>query len=196
MSDSQVFNFGAHKGYTPYDGDGAAALLPFDGFFQVKVKRFKVTQTKGDSPKPMVRLTLKLAESDLPAHTLYGQAMTGGLDRNQEDLGRQFLDVLISSGLYTAESVQAAAAKGETKTIDELLNAIISQDRTLFVEVQADTYNGKTSSKVNNFVTKAVYDREVAGGTNRKPNGGGASASNGAANGAASAASGMLQGVI
>jgi hypothetical protein len=196
MSDSQNINFGDFGGYTPYDGDGAAALLPFDGYVSVKVKRFKTVMTKGDSPKPMVKLTLKVADQDLPQHTIYAQAFTGGKDRNEENLNRQFADVLVSFGLFTAESLQAEASKGTVKTVDELVNEIITRDLTGFVEIQADTYQGKTSSKVNNFVTRAVFEREVNGGTHRKPHGlsaGGASQSNGASQ---QAASGMLSGVI
>ena len=196
MSDKQTFNFGNHKTYVPYDGDGAAALLPFDGFVRCVIKRFKETSSKGESPKPMVKITLKVAEEDLPAHTLYAQALTGGVDRNDEDLGRQFANVLVSSGLYTLQTFQAEAARGTSKTIDELLNAIITQKKYVYVEVQADTYQNKTTSKVNNFVTQAVYEREVAGGTHRNYRQAGASGGGAKSSATAQQATGMLQGVI
>lgn len=195
MAENQTFNFGAHKGYRPYDGDGDAALLPFDGFVRCKIKRFKQETSKGDSPKPMVRLTLKVAEDDLPAQTLYSHRLTGGLDRNQEDLGRQFADVLYSSGLYTPESFEAEAARGTVKSVDELLNAIISQDRFVYVAIQAGVYNNKERSEVNNFVTQAVFEREVNGGTHRIYRTAGASA-NGGSSPTQEQAKSMLDGVI
>lgn len=196
-NDTQTINFGDFKGYTPYDGDGAAALLQWDGFFKVQVKRFKTIMSKGENPKPMVKLTLKLAEEDLPQHTLYAQVFTGGVDRNGENLNRRFGDFLVSFGLYDADTLQSEASKGTTKTIDELINEVMTRNNVGYVEVQADTYQGKSASKVNNFVTKAVYEREVNGGTHRKPHGmqpnGGSDAANGASK---QAASGMLSGVI
>lgn len=192
---SQTLNFGDLQGYSPYDGDGQAALLPFDGFVKCTVKRFKEFMTNGDPSRPAVKLVLKTAEENLPAATLYAQAITGGApDRNGDSLARQFADVLISSGLFTAESLQAAAQQGKVSSIDELMNQIINEQRPVYVEVQADTYKGKTSSKINNFVTKAIYEREVAAGTAQRPRVQAAATPNGA--GQTGAASGMLQSVL
>lgn len=188
---SQVFNFGDLNSWTPYDGEGPAALLPFDGYVRCQVKSFKEQMSKGDTPKPLIKLTLKIDEEDLPAHTLYAQAMTGGLDKNNENLGRQFAEVIVSADLFNKDTFAAAAAKGESKTVAELMNAIISQNRHVYVQVQADSYQGKTTSRVNNFVTKAVYEREVSGGTHRIPRE--APATNGANTAAAKT---MLSGVI
>lgn len=197
MSEQQFqFNFGNHKGYTTYDGDGAAALLDFDGFFAVQLKRFKLQMTKSEPAKPMAKLTLKLHPSEkLGAQTIYAQALIDGEDKNGDNMGRQFLDVLVSFGLFTEEQAQQKADRGEAADPDALLSAVIAQELTGYVEVQADTYQNKTSSKVNNFVTKAIYEREVNGGTARRPRSGGAGAAP-AGNGPGKAASGMLKDIL
>lgn len=168
MTERQVINFADLPDYVPYDGDGAAALLPFDGYVRVQVKNYKETVTAGDTPKPQVALTLKVAEDDLPPHTLYGRVFTGGVDKNKKSLLRQFYDVLVSSGLYTVEDLNKAAARGDSKGVGELLDEIIRQNSYLYVEVEHHVYKGKESSGVNNFVTQKLYEKEVNAGTARK----------------------------
>lgn len=184
---SQTLNFGDLKSYTPYDGDGAAALLAQDGYYKVTLANFnEVTTSTG---KPMVKMTLKLNDPDLPPHVIYGQALTGGVDRNNESLARQFADVLISSGLYTKETLQAEAAKGTTETVATLLQQIINENRNLFVEVAAEAYGAKVTSKVKNFVTPELYSKHEQAGTHRwAPAAKAPSAANGASSAAAKAA--------
>ena len=198
MSDQHVINFAEFTGYKAYDGDGAAALLPFDGYVQAKVKNFRTTTSSGDKPKPMVRITLLVDESDLQPSIIYGQAFTGGVDRNDDFLSRQFGNVLVSSGLYTEESLKAAAARGDVKTVDEMMNLIMQKDLPLFVEIQADTHKGKTTSKVTNFVTRALYEKEKAADTHRRARVGGGAAGNGSSGGSATkqAAQDLLKGVL
>lgn len=162
-------NFADFKSYSPYDGDGAAGLLPFNGYVKVTATRFKTFVTEGDSPKPMVRLTLKTSEEDIKGVTLYAQAFTGGLDRNGEPLNRQFADLVISSGLFSPETLLQEANKGTVSTVEDIVGQIINEKRTLYVEVRAETYNKKVRSAVVNFVSRAIYEREVAAGGHRQP---------------------------
>lgn len=172
------------KGYKDYSGDGAAPLLPFDGFVRLLPEKFEVTETRSDKPKPMVKWTLTLAEDDLPPHTLYAQTFIGGDDRNDKAMERQFATVMTSSGLWTEEDINKMAENDEDLNVEETAQAICDAAKNdgvvVYGEIQKDTYKGKSSSRINNFVTRAVFEERVEKGKARiERNDSGASSSSG-----------------
>lgn len=196
MSENFTFNFSNVKGYTPYDGSGPATLLPFDGPVRAKLESFELKMSSGQVPKPLASVVLRVDEENLPPGKLYGNVLLGGKDHRDNDLGRQFADFMVSSGVLTADEIQAKANAGESINPAEVFQQVIDEDRWVYPETQAGVGSGKSKkmrSEVNGFVQLAVYERQFKTRTNR-PTAATAGKTNGAA--AAKSATGLLDGVL
>lgn len=150
--------------HNPYDGDGQSALFPFDGFVRCKPKRFR-TKTSAAGNDLLVT-TLVSIDEDAPG-TLYFQSHLNGTDKNGDDLGRQTVDLFFSTGQETKETWSQKVKNGVQIDVEAMLNEAIAQGMIVYAEVKAEQYKGKWSSKVQNVVTKEVYDKKVEDGLHR-----------------------------
>jgi len=192
MSENITINFADALKYEPYTGDGAAVLLPFDGMVRTKILKFK-TGTSSTGNKT-VKLVLAVAEDDVSG-TLYADiAVTGARSDGKANV-EKFFDLLISAG-QNLDQLRQAGQAGKEGTVNEILNGLIKSGTVVICDVKADTYEGRTSSKVNNFVSPQRFsDAQTAGTARRTRSDGGASSitSNGGGGASTSAKSDPLQ---
>ena len=183
---NEIADFGQLKEWTPYSGDGAQVLLPFDGDIKGKIDKIK----KGKSSTTgnlTLKIVMHVAETGLGG-TLYKDIPYTGTRRDDKSNMVGVADFLLSVG-WTAEQIQGFAAKDEKVAIDSLIAQVLKGNGDVFMTVEADVYNGRESSKVTNFITQARYDEQVRKGNARRPRAGAAAASNGAGTAANSATS-------
>lgn len=161
---SDIFNFGELNEFQPYEGDGAAVLLPFDGDVQVKVT--KITKGESSSGNKTVKIVMQVAETDLPGGTLYKDIPYTGKRRDGKPNAFGFGEFLMSCG-WTLEQIKGAASANQNIDMDKIIHQILSENSTSYVSVVAGTYNGRERSEVTNFITKERYDKQAA--SRRRP---------------------------
>lgn len=160
-----IVDFTPHTKYTPYSGAGASDTVPFDGMVAVKLDSWSTYMSKGTPSRPMAKLAGVIQDEDAAGLRLIDDTTCGSLDKNGEDLGRQLMDFLVSSGT-SVENIQKNAAAGAKAPISQILQAKVGQ--IAYAEIQADIYDGKETSKVINWVTKERYEKAKAIGAHRK----------------------------
>lgn len=202
MSDNKPvdfeFSFAPYKGFQPYTGDGGSDMFPFDGLIEVKVGTITPYRTKGKDGvegKPAVKVHGTAQDSDAGGLRVIDDVLCGGQDRNGEDLGRQFIEFMLSTGT-TLESIHKNAESGAKGSIQAIAKGLVG--RTAYAEIEADVYDGKQTTKVRNWVTKERYEQAKTIGAHRRPRrtvaagaaagGAGTAVGGGAANGVAPAA--------
>lgn len=158
------FSFAPHKEYTPYSGD-ASDMIPFDGFVCVKLGNMKPYLTK-EKKYPALKVAAVIGDEDAKGMRLVDDVMCGGKDKNGDDLGRQFCDLLVSAGT-AVEAIRQNAANGATAPIEQIIAKIAG--REAYCEIQADVYDGKDTTKVINWITKERYEMAKAIGAHRRP---------------------------
>lgn len=151
------------KDYSPYDGLGSSDLLKHDGLFAVTIS--KVTFGKSKSGNEMLTIALAVVDEDERGKNIVTNVLVGGTNAKGEPNGRQFGDLLTSVGI-TVEKLRELAAKGP-QDVEVLAGALVG--RTAHAECEAEEYQGRSSSKVRNFVLKTRYETAVAANTHRKP---------------------------
>lgn len=183
MSENITINFADALNYEPYQGDGSAVLLPQDGMFQVKITKFKT----GTSPagNKTVKLVLALAETDVSG-TLYSDIPVTGKRSDGKLNVEKFFDVLISAG-QTLDQLKAAGQAGKSGDIGTIIQGLIDNGTVLIVDVEASTHKGRTSSKVQNFVSPKRFSDAKTAGNHRRTRGGAGAATAVSSNGATSA---------
>ena len=157
------FSFAPHKEYTPYSGD-ASDMIPFDGFVAVKLGNMKPYLTK-EKKFPALKVASVILDEDGKGLRLVDDVMCGGKDKNGDDLGRQFCDLLVSAGT-PVDAIRQNAANGASAPIEHIIAKIAGKEA--YCEIQADVYEGKDTSKVINWITKERYDQAKVIGAHRR----------------------------
>lgn len=157
-------DFGEAAGYTPYEGVGTSALLKMDGFYAVTIQKVTPGRSK-DAGNPKFILTCVVQDEDEKGQTLIADVLAGGKDKNGNPLSRQLWDVFHSIGL-TQQQVQALATNG-AQDMSVVINSL--QGKIGYANVEAETYNGNTSSRVRGFVSSQKYNDAKAANAHRKP---------------------------
>lgn len=163
------FSFAPFKEYQPYTGEGGSDPFPFDGFVCVKPTGITPYFTKakdGQPSKPALKVHGVAQDDDAKGLRLIDDVLCGGKDKNGEDLGRQFIDLLISSGT-PLENIHKNAQSGAEGSIKAITKPLM--ERLLFAEIEADVYDGKPTTKVKNWVTKERYEQSKLAGAYRRP---------------------------
>ena len=151
------------KDYSPYDGLGSSDLLKQDGFYGVTIS--KITVGKSKSGNEMLTIAASVVDEDERGKNVITNVLVGGTNAKGEPNGRQFGDLLVSVGV-SIDKLRAIAAQG-AQDVETIAKSLVG--RTAYAEVEAEEYNGRSSSKIRNFILKDRYDTSVTSNTHRKP---------------------------
>lgn len=164
---SDTFNFGIVDGYTPYEGDGASIDLGFEGSVSVKITKLKQGKSK-TSGNDTVKVTMRVNDDDLTAKgILYSDIPVSGTRSDGKQNAEKFFDFLLSCG-WPLDQLNAMAKGKKAMSFDEIFTKILNENNIGYVTVSPNTYQGRTSSRVDNFITKAKHEENVAAGTHRQ----------------------------
>jgi len=149
--------------YTPVEGIGSSSLLKLDGFYSATVT--KVLMGKSSSGNNKFIVALAVQDADEKGATLIADVLVSGQDKNGNPNIRQLGDFLNSIGM-SMEQVRAFAANG-TQPGDGLAQTLTG--KTVYANVEAETYQNETRSRVRGYITKQRYDDAVSANAHRKP---------------------------
>jgi len=166
MSDKISFkvDFGEAAGFVPYEGLGSSALLKQDGFYTATIQKVVPGKSK-ESGNPKFIFSLVVQDEDEKGQTVIGEALAGGKDKNGNALSRQLWEVFFSMGMTQAQ-VQGLASNG-MQDAEAVANTLTG--KTVFINVEAETYKDNTSSRVRGFIAKQRYEDARAANAHRKP---------------------------
>jgi len=163
------FSFTPFKEYQPYTGEGGSDPFPFDGFVCVKptsIVPYFTRAKDGQPSKPAVKVHGVAQDDDAKGLRIIGDVLCGGKDKNGEDLGRHFIDLLLSSGT-PLENIHRNAQSGAEGSIKAITKPLL--ERMLFAEVEADVFDGNPTTRIKNWVTKERYEQSKLAGAYRRP---------------------------
>ena len=158
------FNFGKHKDWAPYTGDGGSDLFPFDGFIAVQLVNMRPYFTEKNK-YPALKVSGVCQDEEAKGARVISDVLCGGTDKNGEDLGRQFLTLLHSSGT-PEESIKQNAANNVEGSIKAISSQLVN--RVAYAEIERDMYDGKETTKVKNWIAKERYEQAKAIGAHRR----------------------------
>jgi len=151
------------KDFTPSEGLGSNSLIEKDGSYTGNIT--KVMLQKSKDGKPMFLVQQIVDDADAKGAMLLQNVLVGGRDRNGDPLARQLGSLLTSIG-YSVEQIRGLAATGN---IDGEAMAKQLTGKRVYFTVEAEAYEGKISSRIQNYVTKQAYDDAVAANAHRRP---------------------------
>lgn len=165
MADKINFNvdLSGLASYTPVEGIGSSSLLKMDGFYSAVVTKILLGKSSSGNNKFIVGLAVQ--DADEKGSTLIADVLVSGTDKNGNPNIRQLGDFLSSIGM-SMEQIRAFAANGQQP--GEALAGQL-QGKTCFPNVEAETYEGNTRSRVRGWVNKQRYDDAVSANAHRKP---------------------------
>lgn len=149
--------------FTPVESMGSSSLLKQDGYYQCIVNTVKLGKSGSGNNKFVIGLTVQ--DADEKGAQLIADVLVSGVDKNGGLNVRKLGEFMTSMGM-TQEQIRAFAGNG-TQPGEAIAQQL--SGKTCYASVEAETYNGTTRSKVNNFVTKQRYDDSVAANAHRKP---------------------------
>jgi hypothetical protein len=164
MADKVAFNVDLSKlaDYTYVEGVGTSTLLKMDGYYSVAVVKLTEGTTASGNHKFIANLTVQ--DADEKGASLIADILVSGTDKNGKSNIRQFGDFLSSLG-FTQEQIRGLAANGQAS------GAALAQQlagRTGYANVERNSYDGKTYSRVNGWITQQKYEDAVAANAHRK----------------------------
>lgn len=151
------------KDFVPYEGLGTSSLLKQDGYYQTTINKIVLGKSSTGNPKYIVSMTV--TDADEKGQTLLADVLVGGLDKNGNSNIRRLGDFLLSVGMGV-EAIRALAGNGQVPG-EALAQQLLG--KLAHVEVEAETYNGNTTSRVRNFIPPSRYSDAVAANAHRKP---------------------------
>lgn len=151
------------KDFTPYEGLGSSALLKQDGYYQTTINKIVLGKSSTGNPKYIVSMTV--TDADEKGQTLLADVLVGGTDKNGNSNIRRLGEFLHSLGM-SLDVIRNLSANGQVPG-EALAQQLLG--KLAHVEVQAETYNGNTSSRVQNFIAPNRYTDAVAANAHRKP---------------------------
>lgn len=151
------------KDFTPTEGLGSNSLIEKDGSYTGNITRVMLQKAKSGNPMFLVQQIVD--DADAKGAMLLQNVIVGGKDRNGDSLARQLGALLTSIG-YSVEQIRGLAANG---SIDGEAMAKSLIGKRVYFTVEAEAYEGKISSRIQNYVTKQAYDDAVAANAHRRP---------------------------
>lgn len=161
---SFVVDFAEAAAYTPVEGIGTSGLLKLDGFYSLTINRVTLGKSK-EAQNPKFILSTTVNDADEKGQTIIAEVLAGGKDKNGNPLSRQLWDLFHSMG-YSQDQVRALAGNGAQP--GDAVAAMLT-GKVVHALIEAETYNGNTTSRVRNFVAKTRYEDAVAANAHRKP---------------------------
>lgn len=147
------FSFAPFKDFVPFTGE-QSDMIPEDGIGLATITGFRPYFSKakpGEQPKPMLSLAATIQDADFKGLRLVDQVLCGGLDKHNEDLGRQLVEVLVATGI-TSDQIHGMAqdARFQDMSIRQIAQAYL-MGKTVVVEWEADSYEGRPTSSVRRW---------------------------------------------
>lgn len=176
------FDFSPYKEYVPYSGDGGSDLLPFDGIVTSKIVKIvpyitksKIHDGKEVGKKNAVKVYTVVTDEEGwkdaagVLHTAKGcklisDVLCSGEDKNNEALGRQLIDLLLSTGT-TLEKIHQNAAAGAKMGIKQIGQALT--EKACYQRVRAAITNQGKETTDAEFVTPENYTQAKTIGAHR-----------------------------
>lgn len=156
-------DFSGLANYAPVEGIGSSSLLKMDGFYAATIER--VTQGKSSTGNNKLILSLSVQDSDERGQSLIADVLVSGTDKNGNPNIRQLGDLLHSLGM-TPEAVKALASTS-AQPGEAFGNQL--KGKVTHVNVEAETYNNNTTSRVRGYISKQRYEDAVSANAHRKP---------------------------
>lgn len=152
--------------FTASEGIGSSALLKMDGYYALTIA--KVTQGQTSTGNNKFILSCSVQDADEKGQSIIADVLASGTTQKGDlnivkhpmGLGR-----LLQSMGMTQEQVQKYSANGQQPG-DALAQAF--SGKTVYLNIEAETYNGNTRSRCQNFITKQQYEDAVAANAHRK----------------------------
>lgn len=160
---SFIIDFSGLANYAPVEGIGSSSLLKMDGFYAASIER--VTQGKSSSGNNKLILSLSVQDADERGQSLIADVLVSGSDKNGNPNIRQLGDLLHSLGM-APEQVKALA--GTAGQPGDVFGGQL-KGKTTHVNVEAETYNNETRSRVRGYIGKQRYEDAVSANAHRKP---------------------------
>jgi hypothetical protein len=148
--------------YTPVEGIGSSSLLKMDGFYAATITKVLMGKSSSGNNKFIVGLAVQ--DADEKGATLIADVLVSGQDKNGNPNIRQLGDLLNSLGM-TMEQVRGFAANG-TQPGEGLAQTLTG--KTVYCNVEAETYNNDTRSRVRGYITQQRYADAVSANAHRK----------------------------
>lgn len=166
MADNMMVDLSDLAGFTPYEGLGSSSLLKQDGSFKVQLTKLVPGKTDGNDGKFKLTYVAVVQDEDEKGATLIGDILCSGKDKNGNPMIRQLGEVLLSTG-STLETIRNSLSKQTNVDLNALANAL--KDKIGYARVEAETYEGRTTSKVKGFITEQAFKDAVAANAHRRP---------------------------
>ncbi len=149
--------------WAPYEGFGSNSLMKQDGSYKATVTKVQLTKSSNGSPMFLVQQIVQ--DEDEKGASLLNNVMVGGNDKNGKSMIRQLGDFL--QGCGTAPDVIRSLAQKGSIDGEQLASQLVG--KTVHFTAEAETYEGKQTSKVKNYISKQQYDDAVAANAHRRP---------------------------
>lgn len=165
MAEKISFNIdlGELSNYTPTEGLGGNSLMKQDGFYSGQIT--KILLKKSQAGHPMFLVQQIVQDADEKGASLLQNVLCGGKDKNGDPLSRQLGQFLTGMGL-SQDQIREFAKNG---IVDGEQVAAKFVGKIVYFSAEAESYEGKMSSKISNYVSKQQYDDAVAANAHRKP---------------------------
>lgn len=148
------------------EGIGSSALLKMDGYYALTVTKVTMAQTSSGNNKFV--LSCAVQDTDEKGQSIIADVLaSGNTQKGDPNATKHPMGVarLFHSLGMSQEQVRAYAANG-TQPGDAL--AQLFTGKTIYLNIEAETYQGNTRSRAQSFITKAQYDDAVAANAHRK----------------------------
>lgn len=163
MSDAFAFNYSGLEKYSPFDGGDGGGVVPAEGTYTLRIDATSLEKSK-DGTKGMVKIKGTITDPDGGNTPVVARPHYYGVDRNGENLARQFFDVLSSVGYPESELAKFASFQGQP--FDVILNQLGLVGKTCSVRAKYDVYNNRLKTVIE-FVTPKVAEQDVKSGQAR-----------------------------
>lgn len=161
--DNYMVDLSGLANFTPYEGLGSNALLKQDGFYKALVT--KIIPAKSSNGNPMWKVAQTIQDEDEKGQSLISNVLIGGTDIKGESMIRQLGAFLMSVG-QPVEAIRTFAKNGSVN-VKEL--AALFVGKVVHIECESESYEGKLSHKVKNYIPPQQYTDAVAANAHRKP---------------------------
>jgi len=152
--------------YVPFEGLGSNGLLKFDGLYTGLVT--KIIPGKSGTGNPKWTIAQVVQDEDEKGQNLVSTVLIGGVDSKGEPLIRQLGAFMTSIGM-TLDQIKKFASDNASKPPDVKTLASLFVGKTVHIQCEAEPYEGKMSTKVQNYVSPQAYVDAKAANAHRKP---------------------------
>jgi hypothetical protein len=165
------FNFAKGKDFTPYAGE-AVDCLPFDGYVAVALTGSATFDSKPNERGervPMIRINgVVQDEGEGQGMRILSNLHLDGTDRNGGWMGRQFLEFMHSCGTTLETIVKNAESGVVINDANLIVKKFMEEKRLGYLEVEADVYDGRETTRVKNWISKEKYEQARLVGAHRR----------------------------